>query len=420
MKTNLNKKQAIAIAAIVVVTVLLGALIVGSKQIAVDDDDAPAAAKTTKESVAPANSDKPKGPGQQADNKSPQKSPADDNKIELTEVQIRAAAISILKAGPVHIKNVLTLPGEIHFNEDKTGHVVPRFAGVVQSVPASLGQQVKKGQVLAVIASVGLSDLRSELLTAQKRLALAATTYEREKKLWEEKISAEQDYLQAQQAMREAQISVHNIQQKLNALGVTQDNTGSLNLYAVRAPFDGMLIEKHITLGDAVKEDANIFTISDLSTVWADSTVPANSLNQIRVGQSVTVKASAFDGKASGTVSYVSALVGDQTRAAKARVTLANPNMAWRPGLYVSIEVTASETGVPVAVSAEAVQDINGKPTVFLRTPQGFIAQPVTLGRTDGRLTEIVSGLKAGSAYAGNGSFVLKADLGKNTAKDND
>jgi cobalt-zinc-cadmium efflux system membrane fusion protein len=133
---------------------------------------------------------------------------------------------------------------------------------------------VKRGQVLAVIASTGLSEQRSELLAAQKRLSLAKSTYEREKKLWEEKISAEQDYLQAQQTLREAEIAVANSQQKLVALGASATVSGSLNRYEIRAPFDGMVVEKHIALGEAVKEDASIFTISDLSFVWAEIVVP--------------------------------------------------------------------------------------------------------------------------------------------------
>jgi cobalt-zinc-cadmium efflux system membrane fusion protein len=126
----------------------------------------------------------------------------EEGKIELTDEQVKAAAIGIQKATPAKIKTAAQLPGEIRFNEDRTAHVVPRLAGVVESVPANLGQTVKRGQVLAVIASTGLSEQRSELLAAQKRFSLAKSTYEREKKLWEEKISAEQDYLQAQQTLR--------------------------------------------------------------------------------------------------------------------------------------------------------------------------------------------------------------------------
>jgi cobalt-zinc-cadmium efflux system membrane fusion protein len=341
----------------------------------------------------------------------------EEGKIELTDEQIKVAAIGIQSAIPAKIKTAARLPGEIRFNEDRTAHVVPRLAGVVESVPANLGQQVKRGQVLAVIASIGLSEQRSELLAAQKRLALAKSTYEREKKLWEEKISAEQDYLQAQQVFREAEIAVANSQQKLIALGASTSVSGSLNRYEIRAPFDGMIVEKHISLGEAVKEDASIFTISDLSSVWAEIVVPAKDLSIIRVGEKVVVKATAFDSTAEGRISYVGALLGQDTRTAKARVTLANPKMAWRPGLFVNVDIVSSEAEVPVSVLAEAIQTIDDKSVVFVRVPGGFVAQPVSLGRSDGQSIEVLSGLKAGTAYAASGSFVLKSELGKGSAE---
>jgi cobalt-zinc-cadmium efflux system membrane fusion protein len=347
----------------------------------------------------------------------------EEGKIELTDQQITETGITTQTAGAAHIKSVVILPGEIRFNEDRTSHVVPRLAGVVESVSTNLGQQVKKGQILAIIASMALSEQRSELLSAQKRLELARTTFIREKHLWEAKISAAQDYLQAQQAMREVEIAVHNAQQKLMALGASPTvsaSAGALNRYEIRAPFDGMVVEKHIAQGEAVKEDAGIFIISDLSSVWADIIVSAKDLNVVRVGDKVTIKATAFDSTAAGTVSYVGALMGEQTRTAKARVTLVNPQMAWRPGLFISVELVANEIEVPVAVSSDAIQTINDKPTIFIRVPGGFIAQPVTTGLSDGKVTEIVAGLKSGTEYAVNGSFVIKSELGKSSAAHED
>jgi len=336
----------------------------------------------------------------------------EEGKIELTDQQITKTGVTTQTANAAHIRSIVTLPGEIRFNEDRTSHVVPRLAGVVESVSANLGDQVKKGQMLVVIASTGLAEQRSELLSAQKRLELARSTYAREKRLWEAKISAEQDYLQARQVMNEAEIAVHNAQQKLMALGANPTvlvNSGSLNRYEIRAPFDGRVVEKHLALGEAVKEDASIFTISDLSSVWAE-------INVIRVGGKVTIKATALDSTASGTVSYVGALMGEQTRTAKARVTLENPQMAWRPGLFITVEIVAKETEVPVAVPSDAIQTINDKPAIFIRVPGGFIAQPITTGLSDGKATEIVTGLKPGTEYAVNGSFVLKSEQGKEGA----
>ena len=342
---------------------------------------------------------------------------SEEGKIALTDAQITSAGIATAKAGPARIRSVFELPGEIRFNEDRTAHVVPRLAGVVENVPVNLGQHVKKGQLLAVIASAALSEMRSELLAAQKRQVLAQLTYEREKKLWQDKISAEQDYLQAQLALREAQIATQNSRQKLTAIGATTSSSGGLNRFELRAPFDGTIVEKHISLGESVKEDANVFTISDLSTVWAEIIVPANALGAVRVGTSATVKATSLDAVAIGTVSYVGSLLGEETRTAKARVTLVNPESVWRPGLVVNIELTADQREVPIAVASEAIQIVDDKPVVFVKTEGGFFPQPVVTGRSDGKLTELVKGLRADVEYVAEGSFVLKAELGKGSAE---
>lgn len=341
----------------------------------------------------------------------------EEGRVVLSDAQIRTAGIVVERAAAARIRSALQLPGEIRFNEDRTAHVVPRVAGVVESVSANLGQQVRKGQVLAVLASPALSEQRSELLAARKRVNLARTTWEREKALWEQKISAEQDYLQAQQALREAEIALANVQQKLAAIGADTEGGGGLNRYVLRAPFDGMVVEKHIALGEAVKEDSQVFTLSDLSTVWAEISVPATDLARVRVGEKVTIKASSFDSTVTGTVAYVGALIGEQTRTARARVLLPNPQGSWRPGLFVNVEVISDETEVPLAVLSDAIQSMEGRKVVFVRTGEGFVARPVQTGRSDGVRTQILAGLEAGTAHAAAGSFVLKAEAGKGAAE---
>lgn len=339
------------------------------------------------------------------------------DEVKLNNAQIKAAAIQIATAGPAEIKTTLQLPGEIRLNEDRTAHIVPRIGGVVESVSANLGQAVKRGQVLAVIASPIASEQRSELQTAQKRLALAKITYEREKMLWEQKVSAQQDYLQAKQTLNEAEVTFANAQQKLAAFGLAPSTRGDMNRFELRAPFDGLIIEKHLSLGEAVKEDAAVFTLSDLRKVWAEVSVSAKDLPLIRVGELVTLRATAFDASAQGTVAFVGALIGEQTRTAKARVVLDNPNGAWRPGLFVNVEVTAGRVAAPVTVANDAIQTVENKPAVFVKVANGFIAQPVQLGKQDGQRVEIVQGLKPGTPYAANGSFVIKSELGKASAE---
>jgi cobalt-zinc-cadmium efflux system membrane fusion protein len=345
---------------------------------------------------------------------------ANADTVRLTDAQIKAAGITILRAAPATIHTAVTLPGEIRFNDDRTAQVVPLLGGTVQSVQADLGQAVRKGQILAQIASPELAEQRSALLTAERRLAGTRTTYAREKALWEEKISAEQDLIGARQAMQEAEIAHNNALQKLRALGSSGSGAGELSSYALRAPFDGVVVEKHIALGQSVKTDSVLFIVSDLATVWADVAVPAGDLGTVRVGQHGVVKASAFDAQAKGTVAYIGSLLGAQSRTATARIVLANPGAAWRPGMFVNVDIETAADGrdVPVTVHPDAVHTVEDKPTVFVRVPGGFTARHITVGRADATHVEARSGLAAGQAYAAEGSFVIKAELGKSPAGD--
>jgi cobalt-zinc-cadmium efflux system membrane fusion protein len=340
-----------------------------------------------------------------------------DGAVALSTEQIKAAQIGLAQAGPAQVVTSFQLPGEIKFNEDRTAHVVPRVAGIVARVTVSIGEKVEKGQLLAVIASTDLADRRSEFLTAERRLSAARISYEREKTLWQERISAEQDYLQAQVQLREAEIATQNARQKLSALGAPAF-AGTLNRYELRAPFAGTIVEKHVTPGEAVAADANVFVVSDLSSVWAEMAVPAQRLNDVRVGREATVSATAFESKTSGPIAYVGALLGEQTRTAPARVVLPNPDGAWRPGMFVNVSVDAGRQGVSVAVASDALQDIDGTQAIFVQSPKGFVAQAIETGRRDDHVVEVVKGLKPGQQYAASNSFVLKAELGKGSVEE--
>ncbi|KAG1247608.1 hypothetical protein G6F68_014130 [Rhizopus microsporus] len=87
--------------------------------------------------------------------------------------------------------------------------------------------------------------------------------------------------------------------------------------------------------------------------------------------------------------------------------------MAWRPGLFVSVNVVVERNDVGVAVESDAIQDINGQPTVFVEVPGGFLPQAVKLGATTEKNSEAVSGQRAGTRYVSSNAFVLKSELGK-------
>jgi membrane fusion protein, heavy metal efflux system len=344
-----------------------------------------------------------------------------EGRVRMGEAIMKDAGIELRTAGPAKIRTTLQLQGEIQINQDRLAHVVPRLAGVVIASVKNLGDEVKKGELLAVLESQTLADLKSEHLATKTRLELAQSTFDRERRLWEEKISAQQDYLASRHALVEVQIAHRNAEQKLLALGLThaavmRGDPDNFTRYEIRAPIKGVVTEKHLAIGEAVKDDASIFTIADLSTVWTEMTIYPKDLSSVKLGQKVTVRASALNTEAEGRVSYVGSLIGEQTRSAKARVTLQNPDRSWRPGLFVTVDLVQDETEVPVAVSVEAIQTYRDWKVVFGRFGEFFEVRPVELGRSDGKWVEIVSGLAPNTQYAATNSFILKADLGKTGA----
>jgi membrane fusion protein, heavy metal efflux system len=410
-----TKKQGIAIAVIVLAGILGGGAVLWSDRPKPGGEASEhAAAGSEHEHEHEHEHEQGDDPGKQA--KAPAQAAAneahEERALKLTDRQRETAGVALQTAGAAKLRLAARFPGEVRFDEERTAHVVPRMAGVAEAVPAHLGERVRKGQVLAVIASPSLSEQRSELLTAKRRRDAARTTFEREKKLWLEKISAEQDYLQAQTALQEADIAVQNASQKLAALGATEVSTG-LNRFDLRAPFAGTIVEKHLSLGESVAENASIFTVSDLSSVWVEFAVAPKDLATVRLGQKVIVSSTAFDSEAEGTISYIGALLGEQTRTARGRVSLTNPQGAWRPGLFVTVAVLGEDQAVPLAVPADAVQTIDEQPMVFVAVPGGFVARPVELGRSDGKTVEVLGGVRPGEKVASTNTFVLKSELGK-------
>ncbi len=402
MNKNFNQKKTI-ICVVLAIVMIIAATIFWNKNMTAKADE------NTVQNAAKQKSDHTKNAKGEAEE-------ADDDVIHMDQQQIQSANIQIAQSASASITNTITLPGEIRFNEDRTAHIVPRLSGVAESVSADLGQRVKKGQVLAIISSPELAELRSASMAAQKRLSLAQLTYEREKKLWQDKISAEQDYLQAQQAYREAEINAQTSKSKLSALNA-DDTEGKLNRYVLRAPFDGIVIEKHIALGEAVKEDANIFLISDLSSVWVEVVLTPKDLENAQIGDEVTIRSTSTNLSAVGKINYIGNLLGEQTRTAKARVVITNPNLVWRPGLFVNVALGHGKKDIAVAVQPDAIQTLEGKTVVFIKVPNGFKAQVVTTGVSDGKLTEILDGMPIDVPYAAAGSFVVKAEAGKESAE---
>jgi membrane fusion protein, heavy metal efflux system len=341
--------------------------------------------------------------------------------VRLEEAAIDESGIEVATAGPGRLQVHDNLSGEIAFDSDKLAHIVPRVAGVVREVHKNLGDTVRTGDVLAVLDSRDLADAKAAHLAAVARLSLAQANFSREESLRQGKITAEKEYLESKQALAEAQIALRLAEQKLHALGLTEDDLQTLpshpetsyTRYEITAPIDGTVVEKHIVLGEVFKEDSNpCFVIADLSSVWVDLKVHQQDLSHVRPGQTAVIRGGE-DLQTEGTIAFVSNIVSETSRMAFARMTIPNPDGRWRPGLFVTGQVVIEEASAEVAVPKDSLVRLDGRTCVFLQTDRGFVPQAVVVGRSNDVSVEITAGLKAGQKYVSRGAYTLKSELNK-------
>ena len=350
------------------------------------------------------------------DGHGPGKGDHGEGTLELSEAQKREINLTLEPAGPGNLHSELSLMGEIRLNEDRVAHVVPKLSGVVLEVGVSLGDEVKTGQILASIESTGLAECKADYLKKLRRFEIAKKTYERKKYLHEEKIASKAGWLEKEAEYLNAATALKTAKSMLVVFGLTEKKIQTMphetglqfGRYELRAPMSGTVIEKHITMGEKLSDDSEVFTISDLSRLWVDLKIPARDIYRVKQGSDVVIQSSNGT-KAIGTISLIGPVVDEVRRTALARLMIDNRDGRWKPGTFVTGYVRISVEDLPVVVPAEAVQNIEGKDGIFVQEGDDFRSVPVVVGRRDRNKVEIISGLKPGTSYVTRGAFELKA-----------
>ncbi len=334
----------------------------------------------------------------------------------LSAQQISDAGIEVTRPTVGGVAGAIELPATIEGDPQGVQVVSAAIGGRLVSLTRNLGQSISRGDTLAVIESREAASLNAEVEAARARAALAGTNLQREQHLFSERVSPEQDLIAARTAATEANIALRLARQQLSATGV---NGGALNRIAVRAPISGEVIARSAMLGQQIAADAELFRVANLAKVSVSmSLVPADA-GRVKPGARVEVTSAGR--RQEGRVTFVSPILDETTRLVPVIATIDNIGATWRVGENVSVSVLLPATGDrSVAVPSAAVQMIGDKPYVFVRTPTGFQATPVTLGRTNGGSITVTSGLTGDERIASTNSFTLKAELGKSDAKDED
>ncbi|WP_336966755.1 efflux RND transporter periplasmic adaptor subunit [Sphingobium aquiterrae] len=343
---------------------------------------------------------------------------ADEGKVTLSADQIAAAGIQIGRP-TLGGSGTIELPATIEGDPQGTQVVSAAIGGRVVSLTRNLGQSVGRGQTIAVIESREAAQLKGEVEASRARLALANSNLAREQRLFAQRVSPEQDLIAARTAATEARIAYQQAQSQVSAAG---GGGGGLNRLGIVAPIGGQIIARPVVLGQTVAADAELYRIANLGRVSLALNLKPEDAGRVKPGNTVMVRAPGRE--ASARISFVSPALDPQTRQVPVIATLDNGGGQWRVGEPVTASVQLSGTGgaanTAILVPTTAVQTVEGKSVVFVRTATGFQATPVTLGDAAGATVIVRSGLTGREQIATTGSFTLKAEIGKGEAAHED
>lgn len=336
----------------------------------------------------------------------------EEGAIALTPQQIATAGIELTHPGIGGSGGVIELPATIEGDPQGTRVVSAAIGGRVVTLTRNLGEPVRRGDTLAVIESQDAATLNAEVEKAKARAGLARSNLDRDEALLARGFRAKRDVEISRAAAREADVALQQAQQQVSAAGIRR---GSLNRIVITAPISGQVIGRSAVLGQTFEDNAELFRVANLSRLSVTLSLPPGEASRVRPG--MTVEIVAGDRRQAGKVTFVSPILDPQTRQVPVIAMLDNRGGLWRVGESVTARVLLPADGDgAIRIPSTAVQTVEGRTVVFVRTGTGFKATPVTLGRQDGATVVVTTGLTGREQIAATNSFTLKSALGASEA----
>lgn len=328
--------------------------------------------------------------------------------LEMTPEAIAAAGILVQPVSAGGFAGEILAQGAVAATPGGEAVLTARAAGAVTQIFKRLGDPVRAGEALAIVESREAAQIAADRAVASARANLAQTTLARERRLFEQRVSARQDYEQAQAEATAANAEARRAQVAAGAANVTADGRGVV----VASPISGRVTAASLSLGAFVQPETELFRIADPKLVHVEASISGMDAPRIAPGDRVVVETA--DGRTiEGKVRSITPGLNPETRAATAVVDVSPDGL--QPGQSVRARIipTIAAGSKAIVVPDEAVQSVGGRDVVFVRTAKGFEARAVTIGQRGAGRAEVVSGLTAGQTIASRNAFLLKAELGK-------
>ena len=326
----------------------------------------------------------------------------DSARIAASDIGVQTVAVGGLASEIVAQATVAAEPGG---QANLTAHA----PGSVARINKRLGDPVRAGEVIALVESREAAQIAAARSSAAAKADLAAKVFARERRLYEQKVSPRQDMETAQAELAAAQAEARSAAVAADAAQVSRDG----RFVQVVSPISGRITAMTAALGSYVQPETELFRVADPGRIQVEAQVTAADAERIQPGDAAVIETASGDTR-NAVVRSVTPGVSAETRTATVVLTLAGGGASLQPGQTARARIVARRTaGGGIVIPQDAIQSLEGRDVVFVRTPKGFRARPVTVGQRSAGRAEIAAGLKPGEAIAVRNAFLLKAELGK-------
>jgi cobalt-zinc-cadmium efflux system membrane fusion protein len=346
-----------------------------------------------------------------------------ESKAETAELftvpQDQMAHVQVVSVEKAALPRVLRLTGAVAYNAFKTTPVFAAIGGPVRELLVTPGETVHAGQPLLTVNSPDYSLARSAFLKARTAFLLADKFYTRAQDLLSHGAIAEADFQTAESTRIQAQADLESSEDALRVLGINDPESlekaapKTTSQVPVLAPVGGEVVERLVGPGQLLQAGTTqVFTISDMSTVWVLVNVYQGEVAYVRPGDGVDITTDAYPDTFHGKISYIAPALDPNTRTLQARIVTENPGNKLKKDMYVTATVNAGAIANALTVPDAAVlRDTENQPFVYVQssTKQNeFARRLVQLGDSHGGRTQIAGGLKEGEHVVGDGSLFLQ------------
>ncbi|MDB4874358.1 MAG: efflux transporter, family, subunit [Gemmatimonadetes bacterium] len=326
--------------------------------------------------------------------------------------------IQIVTVQPTAYSPVVEATGNVAFNGDKSTQVLSPVSGPVTRVIGNPGMVVNRGQPLAYVSSPDFATAVADYRKAQTAFRNAKRIADRDSALFKNDALARGELEQAQSDVASAEADLEAAVQNMRALGVEESQIQNVKEgkpapieAIIRSPIDGTIVEKLVAQGQLLQAGTTpVFTVADLSTMWVMTSVFANDLKDVAVGQPADVITDVTQVPIPGRVDYIASLADPASKAVSVRVVAPNNNHVLRRDMFVRVQIRSRQEhrGILVPVSS-VLRDDQNLPYVFVAAgPNAFARRSINLGSRVGDKYEILTGLAGGDQVVADGALFLQ------------